>query len=317
MPLAAKKNRRTEKVTPAQLDVEPEALPQMEEQPVPPKVTALICSYNNAAGLRRCLAALERSKNREALEIVVVDKGSQDESPMLDGEFPNTTFLRLPRNFGNTKALNIGMRTAIGELIFFLSPEIEVAPDTVSVLAARLESDAELIAVCPVIVDGATMQPVEQFYRLPKPDTGAELVPIPVDLTAGAATVEYATFQAMLARKYFVRGINYLDEKYGEFGADAELCFQIQRAGRKLIVIPDVPVIRTAAPVQRSAAAQNVLDADRTHGAAVFFSKHYGFLTALVFRIKAILKALVSLRFSLMTGLISGQKVDGSQNVVL
>ena len=32
---------------------------------------------------------------------------------------------------------------------------------------------------------------------------------------------------------------------------------------------------------------------------------------------KAILKALFSLRFSLMTGLISGQKIDGSQNVVL
>src|SRR5207237_5940541 len=97
-------------------------------------------------GLRRCLAALERSKDRETLEILVVDKGSQDDSPTLDSEFPNTTFLRLPRNFGNTKALNIAMRTAVGELLFYLSPEIEVAPDTVSVLAARLEYDAALIA---------------------------------------------------------------------------------------------------------------------------------------------------------------------------
>jgi GT2 family glycosyltransferase len=317
MPLAAKKNRRTEKVTPAQLDVEPEVVPQAEEQPVPPKVTALIWSYNNAAGLRRCLAALEQSKDREALEILVVDKGSQDESPTLDTEFPNTTFLRLPRNFGNTKALNIGMRTAVGELIFFLSPEIEVAQDTVSMLAARLESDSELMAVCPLIVDSSTSQPVEQFYRLPTPDTGAEPIPAAVDVAAGEKTVEYATFQAMLARKYFVRGINYLDDKYGEFGSDAELSFQIRRAGRKMIVIPELPVIRTSAPVQRSSAAQNVLDADRIHGAAVFLSKHYGFMTALGFRIKAILKALFTFRFSLMTGLISGQKVDGSQNVIL
>src|SRR5437763_524492 len=80
-----------------------------------------------------------------------------------DSEFPNTTFLRLPRNFGNTKALNIGMRTAVGELIFFLSPEIEVAQDTLSILTARLESDSELMAVSPVIVDSTTGQPVEQF----------------------------------------------------------------------------------------------------------------------------------------------------------
>src|SRR5947209_2073731 len=291
MPLAAKKNRRTEKVTPAQLDVEPAPLPQVDEVPVAPKVTALIHSYNNAPGLRRCLAALELSNDRAALEILVVDKGSQDESPTLDIEFPNTTFLQMPRNFGNTKALNIGMRTAAGELIFFLNPEVAVAPDTISALVLRLETDSEAVAACPLIVDSDTTLPVEQIYRLPRPETGAELIPVPVDLGAGDIAVEYATFQAMLARKYFVRGINYLDEKYGEFGADAELCFQIRRAGRKVILVPELPVIRTAAPIQRSAAAQNVLDADRTNGAAVFFSKHYGFMSALLFRIKAILKA--------------------------
>lgn len=316
MPLAAKKNRRTEKQTPAQLEVEPEVVPQPEEQPVAPKVTALIWSYNNAVGLRRCLAALEQSKDRDALQILVVDNGSRDESPTLDSEFPDTTFLRLPRNFGNTKALNIGMRTAAGELLFFLSPEIEVAPDTVSRLAARLESGAELMAVCPLIVDNSG-QVVEQFYRLPTPGSGAELIPVPVDITAGETSVEYATFQAMMARKYFVRGINYLDDKYGEFGSDAELSFQIRRASRKMIVMPDVQVIRTSEPPQRSSAAQNVLDADRIHGTAVFLSKHYGFMTALLFRIKAIFKALFSFRFSLMAGLISGQKVDGSQSVML
>ncbi|MGI8744497.1 MAG: glycosyltransferase family 2 protein [Bryobacteraceae bacterium] len=317
MPLAVKKNRRTEKVTPAQLDVEPVAVPQEEQLPVTPKVTALVHSYNNAAGLRRCLAALERSTDRAALEILVVDKGSQDESSTLDTEFPNTTFLRLPRNFGNTRALNIGTRTAAGEFIFYLSPEIVVAPETVSALAVRLELDTELMAVCPLIVDAGSATVVEQFYRLPRPETGTELTPVPVDLAAGQVTVEYATFQAIMARKYFVRGINYFDEKYGEFGADAELCFQIRRAGRKIIVMPELPVLRTVLPVQPSSAAQNVFEADRVNGAAVFFRKHYGFMTGLMFRIKAILKALFSLRFSLFTGLIGGQKIDGSQGVVL
>src|ERR1035438_2845919 len=111
MPLAAKKNPKTEKFTPAAIDVEPLPREEQEEQPPAPKVTALIYSYNRAAALRRCIAALERSTGRASLEILVVDKGSQDESPNLDSEFPNTTFLRLPRNFGNTKALNIGMHT--------------------------------------------------------------------------------------------------------------------------------------------------------------------------------------------------------------
>ena len=317
MPLAAKKNRRTEKVTPAQLDVEPLPVAQEEQPPLTPKVTALINSYNNADGLRRCLAALERSTDRAALEILVVDKGSRDESSTLDAEFPNTTFLRLPRNFGTTKALNIGTRTAAGELIFYLSPEITVAPDTVSALVAQLDLNPEIMAICPFIEDADSLVQAEQVYRLPSPETGAALIPVPVDLAGGPATVEYATFQAMLARKYFVRGINYFDDKYGEFGADAELCFQVRRAARKVVVVPELPVIRTRVTGQRSSAAQNLLEADRTHGAAVYFSKHFGFMSGLMFRIKAILKALFSFRFGLLMGLISGQKIDGSQTVNL
>src|SRR5271165_2677014 len=97
-----------------------------EETKTQPRVTALIVSYYNADALRQCLTALEKSKDREALEIIVVDKGSRDGSATIDSEFPHITVLRLPRNFGNAKALNIGMRTAAAELIFFLLAEVEV-----------------------------------------------------------------------------------------------------------------------------------------------------------------------------------------------
>lgn len=316
MPLAAKKNQRTEKVTPSLIDVEPSPAGEVEEPPAPPKITALVYSYNNAAGLRRCLAALEASDARPVMEILVVDKGSRDESPTLDSEFPNTTFLRLPRNFGNTKALNIAMRTGVGELVFFLCPEIEVAPETISRLVTKLEADPDVTAVCPSIVDSHG-KPVEQAYRLPTPQTGADLVPVLLSAPAEPVTVEYATFQAMLARKYFIRGINYLDDRYGEFGADAELCFQIRRAGRKLVIVPDVTVVRDAPVVKRSSGAEALLAADRVHGAAVYLSKHYGFMAGLSYRIGQIFKALFSFRFSLLMSLISGSKVDGSQGVSL
>ena len=42
-----------------------------------------------------------------------------------------------------------------------------------------------------------------------------------MDKAAEAVPVEYATFQAFLVRKYFVKGINYLDERYGDSWSDA------------------------------------------------------------------------------------------------
>src|SRR5271165_4568921 len=245
MPLAAKKKERTSKVTPAELEAAPVVAEEAEEQSAQPKVTALVYSYDNAPALRTCLAALEASTARTLMEILVVDKGSQDESPGLDAEFPNSTFLRLPRNFGNTKALNIGMRTAVGELVFFLCPEAEVAPDTVSKLMAWLDADSDSVAVCPLITDEKAA-PVEQAYRLPGPQSASERVPVLVSASSTEPTVvECASFQAMMARKYFIRGINYLDDRFGEFGADAELGFQVRRAGRKIKILPDIRVVRS------------------------------------------------------------------------
>ena len=314
MPVAAKKKQ--EKIATPIMEPEPSPKPLEEEQAPAPKVTALIFSYDNAPGLRRCLTALENSNDRQLIEILVVDCGSHDESPGMDSEFPNITMLRLPRYFGRTKALNIGTRTAAGEVLFFLTPEVEVMPTTIPVLLARLESDTEAAAVCPLLMD-TEANTARQFFRLPTPATGADLQPENVDKSAESAPVEYANFLAFMIRKYFVKGINYLDERYGDFGGDAELCWQIRRASKKTLVLPRVTALYTPARVEYSSSAETTLEADRLHGVATFFGKHYGFVTGMLFRVKAILKALVTLRLSLFMALISGSKIDGSQSAIL
>jgi hypothetical protein len=314
MPIATKRKVEARKTAPI-IEAETEALPLIEEQPPAPKVTALIFSYDSAPALRRCLAAIEGSNDRASIEILVVDCGSHDESPQVDSEFAGVTILRLPRYFGRTKAFNIGTRTAAGEYLFFLTPQVEVLPTTIPALVARLESDSEAVAVAPLLVDTEARQAAE-FFRLPTPDTGIELIPVVIDKTVQAFSVEYATFQALLARKYFVKGINYLDERYGEFWSDAELCYQIRRASRKTLAMPQVTALYTPnSPYSTS--SETILDADRVHGAAVYFGKHYGFMSGLLFRIKAILKALVTLRLPLFLALVSGSKIDGSQSEIL
>src|ERR1700681_4911582 len=147
MPIATKRKTEAKKSAPI-VEAEPEPKPQEVEPAPAPKVTALIFSYDSAPALRRCLAALEGSNDRASIEILVVDCGSHDESAQLDSEFSSVTMLRLPRYFGRTKALNIGTRTASGEYLLFMTPEVEVLPTTIPSLLARLESDPETVAVC-------------------------------------------------------------------------------------------------------------------------------------------------------------------------
>ncbi len=314
MPVASKRKVEARKAAPI-VAVEPEPLPEEIDLPPAIKVTALVFSYDSAPALRRCLAALEGSNDRPSIEILVVDCGSHDESAQLDSEFSSVTMLRLPRYFGRTKALNIGTRTATGEYLFFMTPEVEVLPTTIPSLVAHLDSDPETVAVCPLLLDTETL-PAPQFFQLPTPATGMDLTPVAADKSARVFPVEYATFQAFLVRKFFVKGLNYLDERYGDSWSDAELCFQIRRAARKTSALPQVMALFTASsPYAES--ARTILAADRVHGAAVFFGKHYGFAAGLIFRVKAIFKALFTFRIPLFAALISGTKIDGSQSGIL
>jgi len=284
------------------------------EETIQPRVSAILIGYNQAAALRRAIQALERSKDRERLEILVIDCGSSDESSQLDIEFEGVTMLRLPHHFGMTKALNIATRTAKAETVFFLSPNVEVAPDTVVKLAEMLEADLEAdndtSAVGPMLFDPEG-RPVSMDRKMPSPralDGEAQ----PIDLEAGNVAVEYASFDALMIRKQFIKGMNYLDEKrYGNSWADADLAMKILQAQRKIQLFPAIRAIWHDTPDPLS--GDTLYAADRTLGAAAFFSKYYGFMAGLSFRLGAIFRALGRFNFSELSALVSGQKLDGSQ----
>jgi GT2 family glycosyltransferase len=301
----------------------------MEEAlPAPPKISAIVLSFNTADSLRRCLAALDRSEARETLEIIVVDNGSQDESPTLDNEFPGATFLRMPRNFGTSKALNIAMRTAAGEYMFFVAPEIEVQPGTAATLAAILDSYSDTVAVCPWVED-AQGNWGGQLWKLPTPSDLSKawresdaLMAVPPAQSTAPAAVEYAGLSALMARKFFIKGMNWFDERYGQFGPDLELAFQVRRANRKILLVPSARVIRRPPESLAWTSGQRaILSADRGLGAATFVSKHFGFFAGLRLRLAAVLYTLGQMlmfrdpgfQFSRLSALVSGQKVDGSQ----
>ena len=94
------------------------------ETPQEPKVSVVIVTWNCIEALRICLTALNASRQRDRIEVLVVDAGSRDGSGQVDAEFSNVTVHRLPRNFGKTRARNIGIRTARAELVLFLDPEV-------------------------------------------------------------------------------------------------------------------------------------------------------------------------------------------------
>ncbi len=306
----------------------------MEETQTAPQVSVLIVSYNCAAALRRCIESVEASADRDKMEVLVVDNGSVDGSAAVAADFPQVVLLTLPRNFGFVKALDIGMRTAKAEFYFYLSPHAEVLPDTIPALAARLSEQADAVAVCPLLVtpDG---QPAPDLFRLPDSQTvstvaraGAfEPAGIP-DLNQKKIPVQFAGLGAYMVRSYFLKGLRYIDERYAQSWADAELAIQVRRANRNILLYPGIRAIRHRAggELARSAppAVRALLASDWALGASIYAGKHFGFMSGLKVRLAAIFGALASLlsfsdlhfRFSRFVNLLTGQKIDGTQRVM-
>ena len=284
-------------------DARPEAVePSPQEEKVPPKVTALVVSYNRMENLRRAIQALEASEGRETMQIMVVDNGSRDGSAQLESEFPNTRFIRMPKNFGLTKALNIGLRASEGEYVFLLHEDTEVEPNAARALIEILDTQPDAVAACPLLVD-AEGRPAPQLADLPP---GGPFRSAEVDAEPYAVT--YATGAALMVRAFFVKGMGQIDERYGQYGSDAEIAYQVYRVNKKTLLVPTVRAIHHGRS-RRS----GLRDADFRMGVAVYLGKHRGIASGIAARVGNVLGALFGGRFGEFRNLAAGQKIDGTQ----
>jgi N-acetylglucosaminyl-diphospho-decaprenol L-rhamnosyltransferase len=264
-------------------------------------VSVVIVSFNRVESLRQSLQMLG-----DTHRVIVVDNGSSDGAESLSDEFPAVRFSRLPKNFGLTKALNIGLRSIEGEYILCLHDDARITGEAVTHLADFLEARPEVGAVCPLLTDESG-NPVPQARALPTPGNPNPQMTLPG--TGEELVVECVSGAAIMFRAFFLRALRQIDERYGTYGSAIEICAQMRRAAKKIVILRTVTAIHEtlASPVPAGALA-----GDRAAGTAVFLGKHHGFATGLVYRLKTALGALFTFRFSVLAGVLSGQKIDGT-----
>jgi glycosyltransferase involved in cell wall biosynthesis len=91
------------------------------------RVSVIIPAYNAAATLKRAVSSA-LTQDHPALEIVVVDDGSTDETPAVISKLGSRVRALRQLNQGVSAARNAGIRAASGELIAFLDADDEWLP---------------------------------------------------------------------------------------------------------------------------------------------------------------------------------------------
>jgi N-acetylglucosaminyl-diphospho-decaprenol L-rhamnosyltransferase len=297
----SRKPANTEPLVPQAAEETPPEPAQAEPEPIV-QVSVVIVSCNRIDSLRASLSALNAAVQNPAMQIIVVDNGSQDGSASLDSEFPATQFLRLPQNFGLTKALNIGIRACDGDWVLFLHEDLEIQPEAVELLRAELEQHPETGAACPLLLDDHG-NPALQVRDLPSPRD-----PDPPFRAGKPGQAPAVTGAAIMVRRFLLNALRRIDERYGNYGSDIELSMQVRRANKKVVIVEG------ATAVHRPAAAtpRTEFVADRKLGTAAYLGKYFGFPVKLKFLAGSILGALFTFKLGQLRYLISGQKIDGA-----
>jgi len=114
--------------------------------------SVIVCTYNRANNLPRCLGALARQKGTEdiAWEVVVVDNNSTDDTPAmverLARELPITIRYARETQQGLNYARNTGMRASRGTYFSYVDDDIEVSPDWLASLYRNfIANDADAV----------------------------------------------------------------------------------------------------------------------------------------------------------------------------
>lgn len=102
-------------------------------------ISVVIPCYNNGAHLAETLGSV-LAQTRRALEVLVVDDGSSDDSVAVASTFEEVRVITLPRNSGVSWARNTGLLAARGEMVAWLDGDDIWEPTHLAAVAGLLEA---------------------------------------------------------------------------------------------------------------------------------------------------------------------------------
>jgi GT2 family glycosyltransferase/glycosyltransferase involved in cell wall biosynthesis len=241
------------------------------------EISVLMVLHNQFPLTLMALGSL-RATFAGAIELILVDSGSTDETRHIERYVMGAQVLRFDSNIGYLRGCNAALQLSSADVVLYLNNDIELAPDAVGTALRRLRSQVGVGAVggkvvrchgllqeagCTVWRDGST----SGYLRGQSPAVPEANFVRRVDFCSGVF---------LMVRGEVVRQLDGFDDRFAPaYYEDADLCIRIAQAGYDVLYDPSVIVFHHEYGSAESADAP-VVQMERNRG--IFLRKHAAYL---------------------------------------
>jgi GT2 family glycosyltransferase len=223
-------------------------------------LTVVIVSYNVRHFLEQALQSVQRAIGDLAVEVIVVDNDSADDSvACVRQRFPWVTLIASAENVGFARANNQAMRQARGRYILLLNPDTVIEEDTFRKCLAFMDAHPDAGAMGVRMIDGGGRFLPESKRGFPTPWVAfckafglSRLFPRSAFFNRyhlgyldehQVARVEVLSGAFMWMRKEALDRVGLLDDRFFMYGEDIDLSYRITQAEYHNYYFPEVTII--------------------------------------------------------------------------
>ncbi len=246
--------------------------------PGAPALSAIVVAHDQFALTMQTLASL-RGNFAGAIELILVDSGSADETRRIEAYVRGAKHVGFADNVGFVDGVNAALPLATAPAVLLLNNDVELAPFAVAAALARLGSDPTIGAVggkvvrthgrlqeagCIVWRDGTTAG-----YLRDAPASAPE-----ADFVRD---VDFCSAAFLLLRAEALAATGGFDPAYAPaYYEDADLCLRLRAAGWRVVYDPAVSLTHYE---YASARGEAEAHASMARGREIFRARHRAVLT--------------------------------------
>jgi GT2 family glycosyltransferase len=184
-----------------------------------PRISVVVCSYNGQRTLRDCLEGMLKLDYPD-FEIIVVNDGSTDLTASIASEYAVRVITTA--NQGLSKARNVGMMAATGEIIAYIDDDARPDPQWLTYLAYTFLNSEH------AGVGGPNIAPADDG---PIADCIANAPGGPIHVLLSDCEAEHIPGCNMAFRKACLQKVGGFDPQFRIAGDDVDICWRIQQCG--------------------------------------------------------------------------------------